>query len=77
MSGDECKIWYCKEQYCVVNWNAKSVNQGELEVVKQKMAIENIDILGIHELKWTGIGEFNTADHYVYYCGKNTLVEKE
>ena len=53
------------------------MNQGKLEEVKQEMVRVNIDILGIHELKWTGIGEFNTADHYVYYCGKNTLEEKE
>ena len=45
MSGDECKVWYCKEQYWIENWNAKYMNQGELEVVKQEMAIENIDIL--------------------------------
>ena len=50
-----------------------SMNQGKLEVVKQEMVRVNIDILGISELKWTGIGEFNSEDHYIYYCGKETL----
>ena len=50
------------------------MNQGKLEVVKQEMARENIlDILGISELKWTGIGEFNSDDHYIYYCGQESL----
>ena len=49
------------------------MNQGKLEVVKQEMARENIDILGISELKWTGMGEFNTDDHYIYYCGQESL----
>jgi len=55
-----------------VNWN-----QGKLEVVKQEMARENIDILGISELKWTGMGEFNTDDHYIYYCGQESLKRME
>ena len=50
-------------------------NQGKLEVVKQEMARENIDILGISKLKWTGVGEFNSDDHYIYYCGQNPLKE--
>ena len=49
------------------------MNQGELEVVKQEMARVNIDILGISELKWTGMGKFNTDDHYIYYCGQESL----
>ena len=49
------------------------MNQGKLEVVKQKMARVNIDILGISELKWTGMGEFNSDDHYIYYCGQESL----
>ena len=49
------------------------MNQGKLEVVKQEMARENIDILGINELKWTGMGEFNSDDHYIYYCGQESL----
>ena len=49
------------------------MNQGKLEVVKQEMARVNIDILGINELKWIGMGEFNSDDHYIYYCGKEFL----
>ena len=49
------------------------MNQGKLEVVKQEMARVNIDILGISELKWTGMGEFNADDHYIYYCGQESL----
>ena len=49
------------------------MNQGKLEVVKQEMARVNIDILGISELKWTGMGEFNLDDHYIYYCGQGSL----
>ena len=61
-----------KEQYCTGTWNARSMNQGKLEVVKQEMAIVN-DILGISELKWTGMGEFNSDDHYIYYCGQESF----
>ena len=53
------------------------MNQGKLEVVKQEMARVNVDILGISELKWTGIGEFNSDDHYIYYCGQESLRNKE
>ena len=49
------------------------MNQGKLEVVKQEMASVNVDILGISELKWTGMGEFNSDDHYIYYCGQESL----
>ena len=63
----------CKEKYCIGTWNVRSMNQGKLEVVKQEMARVNIDILGISELKWTGIGEFNSDDHYIYYCGQESL----
>ena len=49
------------------------MNQGKLEVVKQEMARVNVDILGIRELKWTGMGEFNSDDHYIYYCGQESL----
>ena len=51
----------------------RSMNQGKLELVKQEMARVNIDILGISELKWTGMGEFNSDDHYIYYCGQKSL----
>ena len=64
----EAKIRCYKEQYCIGTWNVRSMNQGKLEVVKQEMARMNIDILGISELKWTGICEFNSDDHDIYYC---------
>ena len=63
----------CKQQYCIGTWNVKSMNQGKLEVVIQEMARVNINILGIRELKWTGMGEFNSDDHYIYYCGQESL----
>ena len=69
MTGDRSKVRCCKEQYCIGTWNVRSMNQGKLEVVKQEMARVNIDILGISELKWTGMGEFNSDDHFIYYCG--------
>ena len=53
------------------------MNHGKLEVIKQVMARGNIDILGISELKWTGMGEFNSDDHYMYYCGQESLKEME
>ena len=53
------------------------MNQGKLEVVKQEMQRVNIDILGISELKWTGMREFNSDDHYIYYCGQETLRKME
>ena len=73
VTGDTSKVWCCKEQYCIGTWNVRSMNQGKLEVVKQEMARVNINILGIRELKWTGIGEFNSDYHYVYYCGQESL----
>ena len=66
IAGDRSKVQCCKEQYCKGTWNVRSMNQGKLEVVKQEMASVNIDILGISELKWTGMGEFNSDDHYIY-----------
>ena len=72
-TGDGSKVGYCKEQYCIGTWNVRSMNQGKLEVVKQEMARVNIDILGISEIKWTGMGEFNSDDHYIYYCGQESL----
>ena len=73
VSGDRNKVRCCKEQYCIGTWNVRSMNQDKLEVVKQEMARVNIDILRISELKWTGMGEFNSDDHYVYYCGQESL----
>ena len=63
--------------YCTGTWNVRSMNQGKLEVVKQEMARVNVDILGISKPKWTGMGEFNSDDHYIYYMGKNPLEEME
>ena len=71
------KVWCCKEQYCIGTWNVRPMNQGELEVVKWEMARVNIDMLGISELKWTGMGELNSVDHYVYYCGQESLRRNE
>ena len=62
-----------KEQYCIGTWNVRSMNQGKLEVVKEEMARVNVDIPGISELKWTGMGEFNSDDHYIYYSEQEFL----
>ena len=70
VTGDGSKVQCCKEQYCIGTWNVRSMNQGNLEVVKQEMVRVNINILGISELKWTGMGEFNSDDHFIYYCGQ-------
>ena len=72
-TGDRSKVQCCKVQYYIGTWNLRSMNQGKLEVVKQEMARENVDILGISELKWTGMGEFNSDDHYIHYCGQESL----
>ena len=77
VTGDGNKVQSSKEQYCVGTWNVMSMSQGKLEVVKQEMARANINILGIRELKWTGMGEFNSDDHYIYYCGQETLRRRE
>ena len=73
VTGGGSKIWCCKEQYCKGSWNVRSMNQGKLEMVKQAMAKVNVDILGISELRWTGMGEFNSDDHYIYYCRQKSL----
>ena len=73
VTGDGSKVQCYKEQYCIGTWNVRSMNQGKLEVVKQERARMNINILGISELKWTRMGEFNSDDHYVYYCGQESL----
>ena len=72
-TGDRSKVWCCQEQYCIGTRNVRSINQGKLEVVKQEMTRVNINILGISELRWTGMGEFNSEDHYIYYCGQESL----
>ena len=66
VTGDGIKVWCCKEHYCIGIWNVGSMNQGKLEVVKQEMARVNIEGLGISELKWTRMGEFNSQDGYIY-----------
>ena len=76
VSGDGSKVLGAKEQYCIGTWSVRSMNQGKLEVVKQEMARVNIDILGISELRWTGMGEFTSDDHYIYYCGQESLRRK-
>ena len=73
MTGDGSQVRCCKEQYCIGTWNVRSKNQGKLEVVKQEMARVNVDILGISKLKRAGMGEFNSDDHYIYYCGQESL----
>ena len=73
VTGDRSKVRCCKKQHCIGTWNVRSVNQGKLEVVKQEMARVNVNILGISKLKWTGMGEFNSGDHYIYYCGQESL----
>ena len=69
VTGNRSTVQCCKDQYCIGTWNVRS----KLEVVKQEMARVNVDILGISELKWTGKGEFNSDDHYIYYCGQESL----
>ena len=73
VTGDRSKVRCCKEKYYIGTWSVRSTNQGKLEVVKQEMPRVNINILGIRELKWTGMGEFNSDDHYIYYCGQESL----
>ena len=72
VTGDENKVPCHKEQYCIGTWNIRSMNQAELEVVKQ-MRRMIIDILGISELKWTRMGTFNSDDRYIYYYVQESL----
>ena len=76
VTGDGSKVRCCKEQYCIGTWNVNSMNQGKLEVVKQEMAGVNMDILAISKLKWNGMGEINSDDHYIYYCGQESIRRK-
>ena len=73
VTGGGSKVWCCKEQYLTGIRNVKFMNQGKLEMVKQEMTTVNINILGISKLKWTGMGEFNSDDHYIYYCRQESL----
>ena len=77
VTGEKSKFQCCKEQYCIGTWNVRSTNQGKLGVVKQEMARVNVDILGISQLKWTGMGEFNSDDHISTTVGRNPLEEME
>ena len=73
VTGDGSKVQCYEKQYCTGTRNVRSMNQGKLEVVKQEMARVNINILGISELKWTGMVEFNSDDHHIYHCGQESL----
>ena len=73
VTGDGSKVQSYKEKYCIGTWNVRSMNQDKLEVVSQEMARVNIDLLGISELQWTGMGEFSSDDHYLYYYGQESL----
>ena len=73
VTGDGSKVQCYKKHCCIETWNVRSMNQGKLEVIKQEMARVNTDILGISELKWTGMGEFNSDGHYIYYCGQESF----
>ena len=72
-TGYRSKSRCCEEQYCIGTWNVRSINQSKLELVKQKMARVNTDILRISKLRWTGMREFNSNGHYIYYYGQESL----
>ena len=73
VSGGESKARCCKEQHCTGTWVVWSINQGKLDMVKQEMARVSIDILRISELKWMGMGEFNSGDHFIFYREQESL----
>ena len=73
VTDDISKVWCCKEQFCTGTWNVRSVNQGKLEVVNRETARMNVNILRLSKLRWTGMGEFNSDDHYIYYCEQVSL----
>ena len=73
VTSDRSKVRCCKEQDCLGTWNVRSMNQGKLEMVKQEMPRVNINILGISKLKWTEMGECTSDNHYIYYCGQESL----
>ena len=75
LTGDRSKIRCCKEQYCIETWNIRSMNQANLEVVKQEMARVNMDFLGISELKCPGMGAFNSMASISTFVSKNSLEE--
>ena len=76
LSDGEHNVQSCKEQYCITTWNVRSMNQGELDLIKKEMTRVNISILRISELKWTGLGEFSSDDHCIYYCGQEFLTSR-
>ena len=76
ITGDGSEVQCYKEHYCIGTWNVRPMNQGKLEVVRQEMARVNVNILGISEVKWTGMDQFNPEDHYIYYCGQQSLRRK-
>ena len=73
----EIRVQFCKEKYCIGTWDVRSMNQGKLEGEEEEMARVNIDISEISELKWTGMDEFNSDYHYIYYCGQESLRKNE
>ena len=73
VTGDGRQVQCCKEQYRIGTGNVRSMYQHKLKVVKQEMERVSINILGVSELKWTGMGEFNSDDHYIYHCGQESL----
>ena len=73
VTDDRSKVQCYKEQYCIGTWKVRSMNQGKLEVIKHEIARANINILEISELKQTGMGEFNSDDHHIYYCGQESF----
>ena len=77
VTGDRSKVQCCKEQYCIGTWNARSMNQGKLEVVKQEMARVNVNILGISKLKWTGMGDLTQMTIISTTAARNPSEEME
>ena len=73
VSGGESKVQCGKKQYCIGTWNVRFMNQGKLDVIKQGMTRVNTDVLGISKLKWMGMGELNSDDHCIYYCGQESF----
>ena len=77
VTNDGSKVQCCEERYCIGTWNVRSINQGKLEVDRQEMARVNINILGISDLKWIGMDEFNSDDYYNYYFRQVSLRRNE
>ena len=73
VSDGERNVQCCKEQYCITTWNVRSMNQDGLDLITKERTRVNINIVGISELKWTGLGEFKSDDHYIISCGQESL----